>query len=74
MKPITKTETVEEFLNRGGKITKIEPILVKEEKHNVPWKAPSIADAMTLAEGQFYFAQKSKRKSKGAKGDDEEEG
>lgn len=64
-----KTETIDEFLARGGKITVLDFIQPEKTPHSVPSPPPRQADLMTLSDGQFYFAQKSKRK-KNAKAED----
>jgi hypothetical protein len=70
-----KTESVEDFVKRGGVIKKIPPQPEKTEKLNIQntEQKLNITDAMTLADAQFYFAQKSKRKSKAGARDEEEQ-
>lgn len=55
-----KSETLEEFLARGGKIEVIPPVKVAEEK-TIPVNL-SIYDInfMDLEEGSLYYAEKSK--------------
>jgi hypothetical protein len=65
-------ETVEEFLARGGSITKVEAVPPKKEKHFVFYPTPSVNDAMSLGDAQLYFAQKSERKNKGTPSEKEE--
>ncbi len=59
-----KVETVEEFLARGGKITKIPPAEAKNEDAVVrPTTAHGIHQ-MSLDEGAHYFAEIKKKKSR----------
>lgn len=56
---MSKRETIEDFLARGGKITKCEAApLPEEEQGNRASPAPAAnATMMTLAEGALYYAE-----------------
>lgn len=69
----TKTETVEEFLARGGEIEKVEEGISglpkeeqKEEEREVNVKNTTVGPVkiMTLEEGSLMFGKKIKRKKK----------
>jgi hypothetical protein len=56
---MSKKETIEEFLARGGKITKCDPAPLPDEG-SLPKASPtSVATStmMTLAEGALYYAE-----------------
>jgi hypothetical protein len=60
-----KTETVEEFLARGGVITKLP--MVEEQYKSPVVKSNTVMGVdgvMTLPEGAFYYAEKRKKKKK----------
>lgn len=48
-------ETLEEYLQRGGKITKLPPQEAPEDKETVP--VVSGGGLMTLAEGSIFYAE-----------------
>jgi len=56
---VTSRETLEEFLQRGGQITKCEPAPLPEEATaNRASPAPAAnATMMSLAEGALYYAE-----------------
>lgn len=68
-----KRETLEEYLARGGKITKVEPAPLPEEEHNN--KAIATANSsslmMSLGEGALYYSEsRAKPKERKKKVDD----
>lgn len=55
---MSKKETIEEFLARGGKITKCEPAPPPEETPARIMPTPSASSTiMTLSEGALYYAE-----------------
>ena len=52
-----KTETIEEFLARGGKITIIPPVKPEEGKNIIPTRTTIGHDLMSLGEGEFLFGE-----------------
>lgn len=65
---MSKKETVEEYLQRGGKITKCDPAPLPDEVVANKVSPTPVANAtmMTLAEGALYYAE-SRAKPKGRK-------
>ena len=61
---MSKRESVEEFLKRGGVITKLAPV-VEEEKEQTMMSKSGVSSMMSLSEGSIYYAeQKAKKASK----------
>mgnify|MGYP000924453705 CR=1 FL=1 len=56
---MSKKETIEEFLARGGKITKCDPAPQSNEEEDNRTNPTSAASStmMTLAEGALYYAE-----------------
>lgn len=60
-KDTSKRETLEEFLQRGGKITVVPPYEPPEEEEEI--KQPSSPGGLlTLTEGSLFYTEKQKRK------------
>lgn len=57
---ITRTETVEEFLARGGKIQKIEPVIQEENEVNVKQTVVGPANLMSKSSNPFSIDHMSK--------------
>ena len=56
---MSKKETIEEFLARGGKITKCDPAPLPDQD-SLPKASPApvaTSTMMTLAEGALYYAE-----------------
>ena len=61
---MSKRETLEEFLKRGGTITKCDPVPSVEETDNKAVPTPTASSTiMTLSEGALYYSE-SKAKTK----------
>lgn len=54
---VTKVETVEEYLARGGKITKLDYIPPKDKSHTYSSPKSSATQLMTLEEGAFFYSE-----------------
>lgn len=67
-----KSETLDEFIARGGKIEKI-PSVEPETKDIIRKTTTGPATIHTLSEGELLFAEKSKRKKKKKKTVSDEE-
>lgn len=52
-----KTETIEEFLARGGQITVVPPVKPDDTKNIVTTRTTIGHDMMSLAEGEFMFGE-----------------
>jgi hypothetical protein len=63
-KKVSKKETIEEFLARGGKITVIPPNEKSESTHVIPIKTQLDYDMMSLGEGEFLFGETRSKKVK----------
>jgi len=61
---MSKRETVEEFLARGGKITKCPANEPVEEEHKVNPTQTAGASMMSLAEGALYYSESKAKKEK----------
>lgn len=62
---MAKRETVEEFLARGGTITKCPSVPVPaEEDHRVNPTSTTGATMMTLGEGALYYSESKARKER----------
>ena len=59
---MTKTETLKEFLARGGQITRIEPQEAQEAEHVIKM-TNTPAHIMSLDWGEHYFAERQKRET-----------
>lgn len=59
-----KTETVEEFLKRGGKIEKLDAVEAEEKDVSVRSTAMTPPTLHHITEGQLLFAEKKKSKAK----------
>lgn len=64
MTKIKKTETVEEFLARGGKVVVLPPEEPEDNKHVVKPTAGGLPQLMTLADGEHFFGETRKKKKK----------
>jgi hypothetical protein len=63
-KPTDKRETLEEYFQRGGTITKIDPVPLLEDSLNQVASTPGVSQTlMSLAEGALYYSE-SKAKPK----------
>lgn len=67
-----KHETVEEFLARGGKVQKLDPVEREDKDISVRRTTAGPANLMTLEEGALLFTEKIKRKKKEKKLDNKE--
>lgn len=54
---MAKVETVEEFLARGGKVTRVEYKEPPEESLIVKHKPQFTTDLVSLGEAEFYFGE-----------------
>ena len=57
---MSKRETIEEFLKRGGTITKVPPVIPPEDSSNeriVPTTNGGGATMLTLGEGALYYSE-----------------
>jgi hypothetical protein len=56
---MSKRETVEEFLARGGQVTKCPPVLTPEEEitNRVTSTVGTSATMMSLAEGALFYSE-----------------
>lgn len=61
---IKKTETIAEFLARGGKITVIPPRMPESKESNVKPTTTGPANIITYAEADQFYGQKTVRKKK----------
>ena len=61
---MSKRETVEEFLARGGVITKCPSNAPTEEDHKVNPTPGAGATMMSLAEGALYYAESKAKKER----------
>lgn len=61
---MSKRETVEEYLARGGVITKCPPNEQVEEDHKVNPTPAAGATMMSLAEGALYYSESKAKKEK----------
>lgn len=59
-----KTETVEEFLARGGKIEKLDPVEHEDNDVTVRSAAMTPPTLYHITEGRHLFAEKKKNKSR----------
>lgn len=55
--PPPRTETIEEFLARGGQITVVPPADLEESKVMVPTRTTVSYDMMSLSEGEHMFGE-----------------
>jgi hypothetical protein len=58
-----KVETIEEFLARGGQITKVPSVVPENNKNIVNSKTTIGHDMMSLGEGEFLFGKTSAKVS-----------
>lgn len=61
---MSKKETIEEFLARGGTITKCEPPPQEEETNKVMPTGSASSTMMTLGEGALFYAEQRAKKEK----------
>lgn len=59
-----KTESVEEYLARGGKIEKVPPAIEEEKDATVRGTAITPATLYHITEGEILFAEKRKSRKK----------
>lgn len=57
-----KTETIQEFLERGGKITVVPPSGPKEKSTNVKSTVVGPATALSYEDADYYYGEHKKRK------------
>lgn len=57
-----RSETIEEFLARGGKVTVVEPQKTEEDKHTIPIKTKIDHDNMSLGNGELIYSEVKARK------------
>lgn len=58
-----KTETVEEFMARGGKVTIIPPPERAEEAHTLSVKTKIDFDSLSLGDSEYLFGETRTRKT-----------
>lgn len=62
---MSKRETIEEYLARGGVITKLEPVEQVEDTSPTSLPKTGVSSMMSLSEGSLYYAeQKAKKEPK----------
>ena len=59
-----KTESMEEFIARGGVVAKCPVVKIAEEMQNVRSMATGPAKLMSLEEGEVMYGEKTTRKKK----------
>lgn len=57
-----KTETIEEFIARGGKVITLPPAERPEVKNQLKTMTTPEGRLLTLGEGEFYFSESKNRK------------
>lgn len=62
--PYTKTETIEEFLARGGVVQKLDAVVVEDKGHTVKSTAKTPLIPMDLTMGEHLFAERIRRQRK----------
>lgn len=61
---MTKKETVEEFLARGGKVTIVPPVAPSEDTHIMPTKTQVDFDIVSLGDAEYMFGESRTKKVK----------
>jgi hypothetical protein len=61
---MSKIETIEEFLARGGKIEKLPYVPIYTEEKVIHSTTREMPNILTLDEGAMYYAEKIKRPTK----------
>lgn len=63
---VKRTESVEEYLARGGRITKVESAKIETNNKNTTVRSTKVGPAviMSFGEAELMFGEKSKRKKK----------
>ncbi|NVM33983.1 MAG: hypothetical protein HWN81_00205 [Candidatus Lokiarchaeota archaeon] len=62
--PKTTKKLIEEFLEKGGKITKCPPQEAPKSKHEYKPNNAGPATIMTLSEGELFYGEPAKRRKK----------
>lgn len=62
-----KTESLKEFLERGGKIEKVEPVEPESKEVTVRKTTTGPATIYNLSEGELLFSEKRKKRKKKTK-------
>lgn len=61
---MSKKETIEEFLQRGGKITKLPPQKPPSEEAQTVFQTSPSGGLMSLSDGGLFYAEKKKHKKR----------